>query len=448
MERSVSMCTRAPLHHKAYAQAFILACQLLLLQSGRASEPDLVQPDGMRRCGPYQQTYEMVPPSQYERSHGADLTYLMDRAALEPGIAADAKRHLEASLASCPDSAAARLALGRALHAMGDHGEARIVFETALRFDSLPSDLLSQVNIYDEAARQALEGRRLVGFGYAEMGMGVYRVNSTRGTQVFGDEWHRNAFYNTRVGGGINYSLDEGHALDAMLDYRHRYYEASRTRDDSDLRWSIAGSNGFGENNLGVGLRGRVSYRGNGDYRNDVGLFADYTRRIGDSNQFTLGAEVQRRRYPRGALRERSRTNSTVTVGWSRSMANGRATFSFSAHGGRNGATSRPDGNSSVIGSLANFDYAFSERLDGFVYVWWERDAFNTDRVRFHPDSLDEGVVLRRKDNLYEGGFGLTWEFAAEWSLRPELVYVRDQSNLADFNYSSTEMWINVRKGF
>jgi hypothetical protein len=34
------------------------------------------------------------------------------------------------------------------------------------------------------------------------------------------------------------------------------------------------------------------------------------------------------------------------------------------------------------------------------------------------------------------------------WSLRPEILYTRDQSNATGFNYSATEVWVNVRKSF
>ena len=39
-------------------------------------------------------------------------------------------------------------------------------------------------------------------------------------------------------------------------------------RNDSDWRWRAAGSRALGESNLAVGFRGRVSYRGGGQYRN------------------------------------------------------------------------------------------------------------------------------------------------------------------------------------
>jgi hypothetical protein len=53
-----------------------------------------------------------------------------------------------------------------------------------------------------------------------------------------------------------------------------------------------------------------------------------------------------------------------------------------------------------------------------------------------------------RNDDLYEASAGLTWEFAQGWSLNPEVLFVRDQSNILVVNYSSTEIWITLRKDF
>jgi hypothetical protein len=33
-------------------------------------------------------------------------------------------------------------------------------------------------------------------------------------------------------------------------------------------------------------------------------------------------------------------------------------------------------------------------------------------------------------------------------SLRPQIIYIRDQSNSVSWNYSSTEYWVNVRYAF
>lgn len=362
---------------------------------------------------------------------------------------ARAREIVQAAETQAPDTVAAHLELGRAYFVLGQYAEAKIEFETVLRFDNLPQDLLSQVEIYNQAAHQALDEKRaLTGFGYAETGVGRYRVNSTRGTDALGGGDRRDTFYNARVGGGLNYALQNGYAIDGSLDYRFRYYDNPDSRDDSDLRWRLAGSRSFGESNLAVGVRGRTSYRGDGDYRNDAGLFTDYRYRIDPDNQLTLGAEYRRRRYPEGRLRDRNRTSADASAGWVHSLLDGSGSLTVTAHGGQHFATDRPDGNSSFYGATAALDFTINNKLGWGTFAWWERDAYNVDRVHFHPDTLDNSVVLRRKDNLYEVGAYLVWEFAPSWTLRPEILWIRDQSNSVGFNYSATEFWLNVRKGF
>jgi tetratricopeptide (TPR) repeat protein len=426
--------------------ALAVTAALFVATAALAQQPDLARAEQLVTAVKYREAYDLLAPFADARKDDAQFNYLFGRAALGTKRPDQARALFERSLAQRPSDVAAHLALGRAYFALGRYAEAKIEFETVLRFDDLPPDILSQTETYDEAARQYLEeGRRVVGFGYAELGIGRYRVNSTSAT--VGGERH-NTFYNARVGGGLNYELANNWALDASLDYRFSYQDKDDIRNDSDWRWNLALSRALGEGNLALGFRGQVSYRGTGYYRNDYGFFADYRYRLDADNQLTFGAELQRRRYPEGRLRDRSRTLAQAGVGWVRSLFDGRGSFSATAHGGYQYATARSDGNSTVYGLTLNLDYTFTDRLAGFVFAWWERDDFNTDRIHFHPDALDETVIMRRKDNLYEFGGGLVWEFVKTWSLRPQILYTRDQSNAVNFNYGATEVWVNVRKAF
>lgn len=413
-----------------------------------AQETSLADAQALLSNHQYTQALALLEPAESAHAQDAQYHYLLGRAALGSGDAERARVALERGIELDPDSANAHLALGRAYHALGQHANAINQFEIAMHFENLPPDLLTQSQIYDDAAREALEeGRRTTMFGYAATGIGRYRVNSTRGTNAFGGGDRRETFYNLRVGGGLSHSLGNDTSLDGTIDYRHREYDAG-SRDDRDLRWSFAASHGFNDSRFSGGLRGRVSYRGNGDYRNDVAGFVDYTHNLDVESQLTAGLSVQRRRYPEGPLRDRSRTTTTGSVGWSHSFNDGGANFGITAHAGRNTATSRIDGDSDVFGATANLDWTFGDTLDAFIFVWWERDDFSADDVRFHPDERDVAATFSREDNLYEGGAGLVWAFAQTWTLRPELLYIRDQSNVVAFNYSSTEVWLNVRKDF
>lgn len=427
-----------------------IAAALAVLGSdpGWADEPDLVRAEQLVSERRYKEASSLLAPFGDAGGQSGTFNYLAGRAALGAGQPEKARALLAQSLATYPDSVAAHLALGLAYFQLGMFAEARIAFETVFRFDNLPPDLESQAQIYARAARAYLEdGDRLLWHGYAATGIGQYRVNSTRGTNALGGGDRRDTFYNARVGGGLNYDLPDNYALDASLDYRFRYYDNPDSRNDADLRWRAAGSRSFGEDNLALGVRGRNSYRGNGNYRNDYGLFADYRHRIDPDNQLTTGGELRRRRYP-AAIPDQSFSSAIANIGWVHALNGGDSSISLVAHGGYNFATSRPDGDSVVYGLTATYDFTLTKTLGGFLFGWWEHDSFDTDRIHFHPDALDQSVNLVRKDNLYEVGAGLVWEFAPGWTLRPEILYIRDQSNATAFNYSSTEAWLNIRTDF
>ena len=76
-----------------------------------------------------------------------------------------------------------------------------------------------------------------------------------------------------------------------------------------------------------------------------------------------------------------------------------------------------------------------------------ERPLCNIERLGLDPDDSLVGIGNRR-DNLYKACAGLTWQFAPTWSLNPEVLYIRDQSNFLSANYSWSEIWITLRKDF
>jgi len=232
---------------RSAARAFAVSMAMLAAHAAFAADPDVPRAEQLVREGKYQEAYDLLAPFEDANSNDATFTYLLGRAALGTQRGEKAKALFERSLATRPDNVAAHLALGRAYAALGQYAEAKIEFETVLRFDNLPPDVLSQVQIYDQAARQYLdEGRALIGFGYAETGIGSYRVNETVGTRALGGGDRSDTFYNARAGGGANYELQNGYAIDATLDYRYRYYDNPDSRSDSDLRWRLAGSKALG----------------------------------------------------------------------------------------------------------------------------------------------------------------------------------------------------------
>jgi tetratricopeptide (TPR) repeat protein len=425
------------------SRLLVLVTWLSLTGAAAAAGPDLAAARQMAAAGQYQAAFDLLNPYASEAKGDADFNLLLGEAALRTQRAEQAKLYFERSLAAAPDSVPAHLGLGRAYLALGDYARAKIEFETVLRFDDLPPSLQQQAEIYAKAALDYAQGSRLLSSGYAMVGAGNYRTNSTAGS--VGGESDDN-FFSARVGGSLNYELDNGYSLDGSLDYRYRNYDNSERRDDRDLRWNGAVSRSQGEGNLALGLRGRVSYRGNGNYRNDFGLYGNYSLRLDPDNQVAMGAEIRQRRYPVGPLRERTRNIAELTGSWTHSLLEGKASFTLAGQAGREFNTQRADGDANFFGLSPALNFTITDKLGGFVFAWWQNDRYNVERLGAEGDRL-VGIGTRN-DNLYEVGGGLTWQFLPSWSLNPEILYIRDQSNILANNYSSTEIWITLRLDF
>ena len=418
----------------------LLATLVAASTCAQAAEADLARARQLLGEGSYQQAYEVLRPLQATAGADGELTLLLGEAALRTGRAEEAKALFERALALQPDSVGAHLGLGRAYLAMGDYAQAKIEFETVLRFDELPADLQSQAEIYAAAALAYAQGRRLLASGYAIAGYGNYRTGARGGGP------DNDAFFSARVGGNLNYALADSSALDGSLDYRFRDYDNPGRRNDSDLRWNGAFSRTVGEANWAAGVRGRVSYRGDGQYRNDFGAYGNYRLRVAADDQLAAGLEVRQRRYPNGPLRERTRNIVEATGSWTRAFLDGKASFTLAGQVGREFNTERADGDANFFGLSPSVSFAITEKLGGFAFFWWQNDRYNIERLGAPGDSL-VGIGTRN-DNLYEAGGGLAWQFSPGWSLNPEVLYVRDQSNILAANYSSTEIWITLRRDF
>ena len=365
---------------------------------------------------------------------------------LAAGQPEQAKLAFEQALEADPSSVEAHLGLARSYYALGEYARAVNEFEAVLRYDNLPRDLQSQAETYDRVAAGYVTPAGWAPFFYGETGVGNYRQNSTKSTDIFGGAGNYDTFLPIRVGGGWSKAVTERHSFNGTLDYRFRWYDDSDRRNDSDLRWNFNLSRPVDDDSLRFGTRGRVSYRGDGQYRNDWGLFASYGIGLGPNDNLTLGGEVRERRYPRGPLRSRTRDIAELTGSWTHSLANGRTALTFGANLGQEWATQdRPDGDASFWGVNGEVDHAFSDELDAFF--WWSylNEGYDDERPDFTTDS---GLLATRNDDLWNFGGGVVWRFAPGWSLRPTFEYNWEESNIPSLAYSSTELWLTVRKSF
>jgi len=367
---------------------------------------------------------------------------------LAAGQPAEAKAVFEQALAADPSSVQAHLGLARSYHAMGEYARARIEFEAVLGYDlsMVAADLQTLTAIYEGVAEDYAAGRSWAPFYYAETGVGNYRQNSSKSTDLFGGAGNNDTFLPVRVGGGWSAPVSERHSFNGTLDYRFRWYDDSDRRNDSDLRWNFNLSRPVDDDSLRFGMRGRVSYRGDGQHRNDWGAFATYSIGFGDDDRLALTGEVRERRYPRGPLRSRTRDIAEFVALWTHSLANGRTSLTFGGSLSQEWATQeRIDGDASIWSVRSALDHSFNDTLDAFFFLEYWDEAYDDERPDF---TTDPDLYVERTDELVYAGGGLVWSFAPGWSLRPTIEYDWEDSNIPALAYSKTEAWVTVRKSF
>lgn len=352
------------------------------------------------------------------------------------------------ALEADPSSVEAHLGRARAYYGMGEYARARLEFEAVLGYDPavVAPDLQTLDAIYDGIAEDYAAGRTWSPFYYAETGIGNYCQNSSKSTDIFGGAGEYDTFLPIRTGGGWSAPLTERHSFNGTLDYRFRWYDDKNRRNDSDLRWNLNLSRPVDDDNLRFGMRGRTSYRGDGQYRNDWGAFATYSIGFGASDRLAMTGEFRERRYPSGPLRSRTRDIAELTALWTHSLANGKTSLSLGGSFAEEWATQeRIDGDASIWSVRSSLNHAFSDSLDAFFFLEYWEEGYEEER----PDSsTDPNLLVQRSDDLVYAGGGLIWSFAPGWTLRPAFEYDWENSNIPALAYSNTEVWVTVRKSF
>jgi len=328
----------------------------------------------------------------------------------------------------------------------GEYARAVLEFEQVMKLTLLSVDARERAEAYARAARRYQRGERVSFASFAQTGLGYYRENTTDSTRVAGDP-ARDPFVLARVNTGATYVPGGDLSISGSLDYRFRYYDADGRRNDSDLRWNGALRHSLPQGSVAGGARGRVSYRGDATYRNDIGLFFNRDYLLDSDNSILVELDVRRRQY-QSSLDERNRTNADVGVTWTRAEQDGRGSLSVNVMVGYEWRRdSAPDGDATLYGGSVDWSKDLNDTASVFLFGWYEHNGFHDDRVLFDETEAPVGAKTRA-DDLFEFGGGLIYRLVDGWTLRPEILYIRDESNALWGNYSSTEAWVAVRRAF
>jgi tetratricopeptide (TPR) repeat protein len=415
------------------------------------SDADIVaRGEALVRGGQYAEAYKLLEPLEDRLAGNLKFDYLLARSALESGQPSKASFIYERILAVEPNYVGVRLEMGRAYFALGDVSRAKLEFETVLRFQNLPADLRQQAQIYDKAATEYLEGKKTVGYAYLEYGYG-YDSNPQSATRISevtlagggtlllpqsalpqGDQYHA-----LTLGGELVHALSDKFSVFAGIDARGRHYT-----DVGVANWNtVDGRMGLGYNsgvhNVRVALTGGRFWLDTLKTRDSGGATLDYRYLAGKQDQVTLGLSGSRNKFVPDALKINSYDLYQLSLGWLHGTADGRGAAGLTLLGGvENELNGRVDGNKPFVGARLTLQRSFTASVGGYVLAGAQYGKYSEINPLF---------AERRIDTLYDVTAGVSWTIAKGWSVRPQVLYLKNRSNLPLFEYDRTDVSMNLR---
>jgi tetratricopeptide (TPR) repeat protein len=419
-----------------------------------AADADIVaQGEALVRAGRYAEAYALLDPLEDKLAGDVRFDYLLARSALQTGNPSRASFIYERILAVEPNYLGVRLEMGQAYLALGDYARAKFEFETVLRFENLPPGLREQAQIYSKAADDSVAGKKTVGYGYAEIGYGydsnvqsatrTSEISVVNGNTIILDPANlkRGDHYKSvALGGELVHALTERFSAFAGGDARGRAYNNIDVADFGSLDGRVGLGYNEGANSARLGVNTGRYWLDYDKTRDTFGLTADYRYLVTKQDQLTLNAGGSRFKFLSDDLKINNFDLYQGAIGWLHGSADGRSAAGLTLLVGIENATNgRADGDKPFYGARITLQTSFTDQIGAFFLGGAQHGRYREINPLFDT---------KRVDTLYDVTAGVTWSFAKGWSLRPQVVYYKNRSNIALFEYDRTDVSLNLRMDF
>ena len=429
-------------------------------------EMHLHKAEALMENGKADEAYRLLEPLEFEHASKVDFDYLLGIAALDSGRADMATFALERVLSINPGHASARLDIARAYYQLGDLPRARTEFEAVMRQDISPAARANAQKYLDVIAMQNRH-TRLSGYVEVSAGRDSNVNSSTSESMVFVDSFATMAsldtsnvkvsdnYYTAVAGGEISHDLNPQWSLYAGANLR-KLTNRSQAQFDSvttDIRGGIAYEKQANRIRISA-ISGK--YDLGGTHNNDTsGIKGEWRHAFSPGNQLNAFAQSVQYRYDDPLMKPNDIDQQAVGLGWLHVASNGKTTLSGSVHygsekdvsptitvpsiGNINPSGGRNDGAKNFSGFRIGGQTASGESTSLFASAGMQSGEY---------DKVNHLFLRKRKDRLYDIKLGANWHWDKLWTLRPQISYLRNDSNIAIYGYDRMDVSLTVRRDF
>jgi len=431
--------------------------------------------DTLIRSGKPAAAYALLEPLEFEHAGEVRFDYLIGTAAMDSGKPDMATLAFERVLAVNPDFPSGRFDMGRAYYQLGDFPRARIEFVMALKQNPSESERAG-INHYLNgiAAREAGKQTRFTGYVEGSVGHDSNVNNSTSQSQVQvfdGFTWTNVAldptnaqapdnYYGLAAGAAVIHRKNSNWSFYAGADLRQRVNRKQKYFDSLGVIARAGVMAGEKDDRLRVEMFGGRNNLGGSPNYDSIGFNADWRHMFNTGNQLNVFGQYVQYRYEEPFMKPNDIDQQAAGLGWMHVFTDGKSSLSGSVHYGTENDVSPiisvnvPGFINPVIVNPSGGRNDGAKRFrgiraGGMVFINKATALFASAGIQVGDFSKFNYLFLRqRHDRFYDLKLGADWHWEKLWSLRPQLSYFRNDSNIPVYAYERMDVSLTVRRDF
>lgn len=402
----------------------------------------------------FKEAYELLEPLEPERAGDIEYDYLLGVAAIETGQVSRGIFALERVLAQDPNNNSARAMIAKGYFRGGEAENARKEFQNILGQSDDPA--LSKLIEDNMSAVDKATGQTTTFAAFIDIGFGYDSNinNATSNTSVSAPgiapgvnidlvslSREQSSQYLSLTGGAsFRTPLSKNLSMfgSALGSVRSNWKESMF--DPSYLDFSL-GLNYTRFIDSFTGALQHNDYDVDGEsFRKATGATAQWQRQINDQSQVSVFVQTADLTYPDDSSRDAQRT--VIGGGWGHAFMGDKAAVVFLS-----GYVGKEDADEAQFDFLSNDIYG--ARLGGQLVINYKlvSYAYASYENRQH-DEQEPFFLKRREDDQYDFSVGLRYLPIPGWTIRPQVSYLKNDSNLSLFDFDRTVVSVNLTKDF
>lgn len=403
----------------------------------------------------FKPAYELLEPFESERAGEIDYDYLLGVAAIESGQVSRGVFALERVLAQQPNHLNARTMIAKGYFRGGEAENARAEFQNILgqsddpQLNQLIEDNMSAVN---KATGQATTFAAYIdgGFGF-DSNINSATSNSTVATPgvapglnltLTGASREQSSKYlSVAAGASFRTPLSKNLSLFGSVQGSTRTNWNESMFDPSFVDFSLGLNYKRFIDSFTIALQ-RNSYDIDGNrFRKSHGVSAQWQRQLDDQNQISVFAQTADLNYPQSSgVRDAQR--NVVGAAWGHAFSGDKAPVIYLS-----GYYGEEDTDRSRFDFLSNDFYGV--RAGGQTVINYKLVAFANASYEIREyDEQDPAFLKTREDDQFDFSVGMRYLPMPGWTVRPQLSYLHNDSNIDLFDFDRTVLSVNFRRDF